>query len=108
MVRVRELTKRNFTKWKILVGADWWNFEDRIGYRWGCRCSQSGRNGYVMRGVLKLSKGYFGERYLIVEYIILENSTTYLEKSKYFVVCKVVILEKLNLFSGICRCLSSV
>ena len=67
-----------------------------------------GRNGYVMRGVLKLSKGYFGERYLIVEYIILENSTTYLEKSSYFVVCKVVILEKLNLFSGICRCLSSV
>ena len=43
MVRVRELTKRNFIKWKILVGADWWNFEDRIGYRWGCRCSQSGR-----------------------------------------------------------------
>ena len=67
-----------------------------------------GRDGYVMRGVLKLSKRYFGERYLIVEYIILENSTTYLEKSKYFVVCKVVILEKLNLFSGICRCLSSV
>ena len=67
-----------------------------------------GRNGYVMRGVLKLSKGYFGERYLIVEYIILENSTTYLEKSRCFVVCKVVILEKLNLFSGICRCLSSV
>lgn len=25
MVRVRELTKRNFTKWKILVGTDWLN-----------------------------------------------------------------------------------
>ena len=67
-----------------------------------------GRNGYVMRGVLKPSKGYFGERYLIVEYIILENSTTYLEKSSYFVVRKVVILEKLNLFLGIIRCLSFV
>ena len=54
------------------------------------------------------SVGYFWERYLIVEYIILENSTIYLEKSRYFVVCKVAILEKLNLFSGICRCLSSV
>lgn len=53
-------------------------------------------------------EGYFGEGYLVAGYIILENSTTYLEKSRYFVVCKVVILEKLNLFSGICRCLSSM
>lgn len=55
-----------------------------------------------------VKKGYFGEGYLVAEYIILENSTIYLEKSRYFVVCKVVILEKLNLFSGICRCLSSM
>ena len=65
-------------------------------------CGNRYREDYLRR------LGYFGEGYLIAEYIILENSTTYLEKSKYFVVCKVVILEKLNLFSGICRCLSSV